>query len=222
MSVTVDLWLWRLDRQTPAGCLSEDEEARAGRYVHARDRMAFRAARAGLRRVLGLVTDRDPACLTFRQDAAGKPFLPGGPSFNLSHSGDWALLGVTPAHPLGVDLEAHRPVETAVARRFFSPAEQAALRRLPITDWPTGFFRLWTRKEAVVKALGTGLSHPLDSFDVTLTEIAALNRMEGGDPRDWTLADLPLGPRMAGAVAMIGAGAPVELRLREGAMPLPD
>lgn len=83
----------------------------------------------------------------------GKPFLPGGPHFSLSHSGRLAVLAVSEA-AVGVDVEKPRPVSESVARRYFQPEEQSWMAENP-TD---RFFRLWTRKEAVLKCCGRGLS----------------------------------------------------------------
>lgn len=220
----IDLYLWPLrgDEAAPSGAvLSVEEEARAARFVQPRHAAEFRAARSGLRRVLGDCTGQRPDRLRFHYGPQGKPALDGGPAFNLSHSGGWAALCVGPAGAeLGLDIEAHRPVEPAVAERFFAPAEIAALAGLQGTAWVQGFFRLWTRKEALIKALGSGLSCPLDSFDMTAGAEPRLTRLEGGRPEEWTMIDLAPGPAMAGALAVRAHGAAVAIRLREGRLPL--
>jgi 4'-phosphopantetheinyl transferase len=220
MALRVDLFFWPLT--APGTGLSADEETRAERFVQPRDAARYRAARGGLRRVLAGYTGQRPGDLRFDYGPQGKPFLTDGPAFNLSHAGGWAALAV--AHDtvdLGLDIEAHRPVEPAVAERFFAPAEIAALAPLSGAAWQVGFFRLWTRKEAVIKALGTGLSHPLDAFDVTLGPEARLSRIEGGRVADWLLQDLGPGAGMQGAVAVRAAGRTLETRLCEGQLPLP-
>jgi 4'-phosphopantetheinyl transferase len=218
--LVVDLWLWRLDDAAGAEILSADEVARAARFVRPEDATAFRAARAGLRRVLGQYLDRPPQALSFSYGAEGKPALAGGPAFNLSHSGGWAALAVTEEVRMGVDIEAHRPVEAAVAERFFSPAERALLAPLQGAAWQQGFFRCWTRKEAFLKALGRGLRRPLDSFDVTLGAEARITRIAEGGELDWQLIDLATGPGFAGAVAIEACGRPVRIALRQGRLPL--
>ncbi|WP_127901935.1 4'-phosphopantetheinyl transferase family protein [Solirhodobacter olei] len=221
MTITVDLWLWPLDAAGDAACLSGDEAARAARFVRPADATAFRNARAGLRRILGAYLDRPAADLAFSYGPEGKPGLPGGPAFNLSHSGRWAALAVTAEDiRLGIDIEAHRSVEQDVARRFFSPAEIAALARLSGPDWIEGFFQTWTRKEAFVKALGRGLHRPLDSFDVTLGPAPRIARIAEGGEADWQMADLATGPGYAGALAVEARGRPLRLALREGRLPL--
>lgn len=95
----------------------------------------------------------------------GKPYLPQYPGiqFNLSHSGPWGACALSET-PVGVDLELVRPLRQNVAGRFFTPTEQTFLARQP--DPEQAFFRLWTRKESFIKALGKGLTMPLNSFSV--------------------------------------------------------
>lgn len=223
VGIGVDLWLWPLAQDAEPAILSAEERARADRFLHSRDAVAYRAAHVRLRHILGGYVGCDPVSLAFAIEANGKPTLPGGPSFNLSHSGGWAALAVTPTARLGVDIEAHRTVEAEVAQRFFSRSEQHDLAGVDGDDWRAAFFRCWTRKEAFVKAVGDGLSLPLDSFDVTLLPQAAarLLRVAGGRAEDWRLIDLPLGPGWAGAIAIEAVGQPVHLTLRAGRMPLP-
>jgi len=136
--------------------------------------------------------------------------------FNLTHSDGLAALGVSAAPELGVDVEQVRPLKEDIAERFFSPGEVAALRALPEDQQLPAFYRCWTRKEAVVKAIGEGLSRPLDSFDVTLdADAARLLRMDGEDdgPQVWQLAHFAPAPGFAGAVACrTGGGALVVAR----------
>lgn len=219
MALRVDLHLWPLS--LPGSGLSADEEARAARFVTPRHAAAYRAARGGLRRVLAGYTGQPPADLRFDYGPQGKPSLRGGPAFNLSHAGHWAALAVAEAQvDLGIDIEAHRQVERAVAERFFSASEVAALSGLTGAAWELGFFRIWTRKEAVIKALGSGLSLPLDSFDVTAGANAQLLRLAGGDPSAWHLRDLAPGAGMQGALAVRAGGQPVEIRVCAGRLPL--
>ena len=104
-----------------------------------------------------------PAAAELARTVLGKPYLPGYPGlhFNLSHSGPWGVCALSKA-PVGVDVELVRPLRYDLARRFFTPGEQAWLRGRPEGE----FFRLWTRKESFLKALGKGLTLPLDSFSV--------------------------------------------------------
>ncbi len=110
----------------------------------------------------------------FTENPWGKPLLRDRADlhFSLSHSGTWAVCAVG-ASPLGVDVEPPR-CTIAMARRFFHPLEIEALERLKPEAQPDALGRLWTAKEAYLKALGRGLTQPLNSFAVTLTPEATL------------------------------------------------
>ena len=205
----VDIWEWSLD--APHGTealLSPDERARAARFVNPVHAARFAAGRGRLRAALGRVTGRDPASLRFETNPQGKPSLPDGPEFNLSHSGARAMLAVSDGPEVGVDIEEWRPVEPAVARRYFTAAERAELAAMEFRE---GFFRCWTRKEAVIKAVGLGLSMPLGSFDVTLGAAPRLARIEGGAASEWHLADLSPGPGCAAALAIRDPSGPPDV-----------
>ena len=195
--------------------LAADEEARADRYRLERDRRRFVVRRAVLR--LGLVEwlDLPPERLRFGYGAEGKPHLrypDVGLQFNLSHSEGLAVYACALGRPVGIDIErvrAHRDLG-AVAARFFSPLERARLRAPPAPLRVEAFYRCWTRKEAHVKVVGSGLSVPLHDFDVTLVlgEPAALARVldRPSEPRRWRMQSLPLPCGYLGAI-VVGAGA---------------
>jgi 4'-phosphopantetheinyl transferase len=130
-----------------------------------------------LRQCLAEYAHQAPQSLRFAYTAHGKPFLVDHPevTFNLSHAGDYGLLAVTSGRPVGVDIELIRPdfADSAVARHFFSAAEQAQLAHLSTDKYTMAFFTCWTRKEAYIKARGEGLSHPLRDFDVAVQPVAA-------------------------------------------------
>src|SRR6185437_13365442 len=165
--------------------------------------------------IIGHYLKTPPAAVRLVYGRHGKPGLAGGDAppaltFNVSHSGDLALIALTRARMIGVDLEDIRPdfATLDVAARFFAPAEVAALWSLPSDQRVIGFFNCWTRKEAYVKARGEGLSAPLDQFVVSLVpgEPAALLRSDA-DPREvarWSLRALDLGPDRVGALAVEG------------------
>lgn len=224
MTIDVSLHFWALDApgstvEDLARHLSPDETARAARFVFDRDRIAHVLGRGRLREILGARTGTAPAALRFDYGAHGKPALAGGPFFNLSHSGGLACLAISETADLGCDIEAFRFVEEGVAERFFAPAEHAARLALPEAERQAAFFRIWTRKEAVVKAIGDGLSIPLDAFDVTI-DAGTPPRMTRLDPAhgvaaEWRLAHLDLGPAMVGALAIRAEGRPVAITLAE-------
>ena len=121
-----------------------------------------------LREILSRYLDLAPAALRFDHNAYGKPSVAGaGLHFNVSHSGDWAMLAVSAEQEVGIDIERIDPsfVQEQIPERFFSPREVAQLRSLPPSEQTGAFFRCWTRKEAYIKARGLGLALALDSFD---------------------------------------------------------
>jgi len=221
--VEVELWVWPLDvgadeRGRFFAMLSDDEVARAERFVFERDRHRYIAARGRMREVLARLLGATPADLRFDYSSHGKPSLPLGLHFNLSHSEALAALGVSRTHQLGVDVEHVRPLKEDIAERFFSQAEVTALRALPEDEQLEAFYRCWTRKEAVVKAIGEGLSRPLDSFDVTLDpQSARLLRMAGeqGGPSVWQMAHFAPAPEFQGAVACRTGGGALVVKRRE-------
>lgn len=154
--------------------LSVDEQARWRRFHRAVDRQRFLVGRAFMRCVLAdRLGQRDPAALQFTQQLHGKPVLGGADGgklhFNLSHTDDMLVLALSRRHCVGVDVEAiTRKVELlALAERYFAAHEYAELRVLDDTAQRERFFRLWTLKEAWLKARGLGLRVPLDNFSFT-------------------------------------------------------
>jgi len=185
--------------------LDGPERAQAERFRYGRDRDRFIARRGQLRARLAEEVGGSPAELRIRADDFGKPFLPDHPElrFNLSHSRDLALFVVVEGAEVGCDIEWRNPELACpgVARRLFAPAEVAALENLPQGQWVQGFFNCWTRKEAYVKALGLGLSYPLDAFTVSVGEQATLLEALPG----WSLTSFEPAP---GYQAALVTGSP--------------
>lgn len=213
----IHIWTVNLKRPCPAigrgPLLSGDERTRARRFVFDRDRHAFERARGALRMTLARYLDIEPARIEFDYNAHGKPSLKPAiktPAvcFNLSHSGDLALIAITRSTHVGIDIERLRPdlATMKLARTAFSPAEVTALSALPRELFVRGFYHCWTRKEAFIKAVGEGLSFPLDAFDVSLrpdspAELLAL-RAGTGKACDWMMYDLTIRPGYVGAVVL--------------------
>jgi medium-chain acyl-[acyl-carrier-protein] hydrolase len=196
------------------GVLSADERARADRFCFSRDRRHYIAGRGILRMLLGRYLQCDPASLSFRYNPQGKPKLDSPATdlrFNISHSHGVALYGLTRGRELGIDVEQVRG-EVAVdqlAERFFSPREVAMLRQVPAAGRRDAFFRIWTRKEAYLKATGKGLTLALDCFDVSLTPGAAAllaTRHDGAEAARWSMRDLAAGAGFAAALIAEGNG----------------
>jgi 4'-phosphopantetheinyl transferase len=189
--------------------LSAEERARAGRFRRTADRHSFTAAHGALRLLLGAMLGEKPQSLTFAANPYGKPSLvpPGAIEFNMSHSGGIVLIAFAQHIPIGVDVEALRPMteRATIVARYFHPGEAADFASVPPADAEAAFFRCWSRKEAVVKALGRGMSLDLHRYRVTCLPgaKAQLLALEGEDApqQNWSLTDLNIGPRYAGAVA---------------------
>ena len=163
--VTVDL---TVDSSAFVPLLSPSELARAEGMATEGLRRRYVVAHGSLRqRLASVLGDDDPASIPIEVGEHGKPFVVDGPEFNLSDSGDLALIAISDGPPVGIDVERVREVEhERLARRFFSVLECAALESCP--DPAVAFFTIWTRKEAVVKATGRGISGGLSAFTVSL------------------------------------------------------
>lgn len=219
-----EVHLWRLNLQATAysadqwlAILSADEKSRAARYHRDIDRKYFITARAVLRQLLGSYLKKDPETLIFSYSEKEKPSVGGAESdsgieFNLSHSGDLALLAFARSREIGVDVEQiRRDFDTAkIAARFFSEAEQKQLAALPDNQRSDAFFLCWTRKEAYIKATGKGLSLPLHQFDVSLApkEQNALlaTRPDPLERAKWTMRDINVPAEYAAAICVSGSG----------------
>ncbi|HMF75353.1 MAG TPA: 4'-phosphopantetheinyl transferase superfamily protein [Bryobacteraceae bacterium] len=189
--------------------LAADEKHRADRYRFEHLRNSFVLARGALRILLGCYLDVSPAEISFSYGPKGKPVLAPRASvdFNASHSGAVAVFGFTDNCEIGIDVEQIHPLDEMrnIANRFFCPEETEDLMTLTADQRQRAFFLCWTRKEAYIKAIGDGLSAPLDSFRVTLQPSQSARFIHVGHDTDaakaWTLHDLQFGPNYAGALA---------------------
>jgi len=201
----VHLWWGRGDAAQDLDALlawlSDEERRRAERFRRARDARAFLFRRAFRRSVLARYAGVGPGELAFETGAHGKPCLSAPHErvlFNASSSGPWALVAVSAGHELGVDVE--RADErflgleelARLARRVLTEAEQAALGRLPAPARARAFLRAWTRKEALLKALGTGLSREPGTVEVGLGPLSTPPVLDLCAPPGYT-ASLALG-----------------------------
>jgi len=174
-SGTVQIWCSLLQSEAARQAESEpwlapEELERAGRFRTATLRQRFVASRGILRRILGRCLDLAPGQVRFETDPRGKPrLLAGGDiEFNLAHTHDLMLLAVTRRWPVGVDVERIRRLNDApgIARRFFTQREADWLQRVSEGRIDRAFFDLWTRKEAILKATGAGLSGGLAALEL--------------------------------------------------------
>jgi 4'-phosphopantetheinyl transferase len=173
--------LWLAGPAGPGGvpehlwnALSRGEKDRANRFRRPEDRALFALTRGALRRLLSEATGVPAEELAFAEGPHGKPRLAGtnGPRFNVSHSGCWALIGFSDRRDIGVDIEFMRAAggELDLARSFFSDAEYRSLAGLANGTLLSSFYKIWTCKEAILKAYGAGITEHLKNFSVELTE----------------------------------------------------
>lgn len=206
--------------------LPAEERAGHQRYAQPRDRLHFLLSRVMLRTVLASCLNVPPAKIEYTTNAFGKPVVKGADSlrvhFNLSHSHGAIVCAVSRDREVGVDVEDwSRPVQYLdLAERYFEAREFAHLTRLERERLPAAFFAIWTLKEAFVKAIGQGLTFPLDSFAFLLDE----DRLTGFCPppscgaNDWQCIQFELGRRHRGAlVARNDPAGEANARLQEWA-----
>lgn len=195
--------------------LSPDERVQAGRFHFTHDQRRFVIRRAVLRQLLAASLEIAPQEVRLEFGAYGKPFVSGQSDdealrFSCSHSADWALIAVTRGLELGVDLEQHRTMTDAedVARNYFAETEIHELAALPPAFKTAGFFNCWTRKEAFIKALGLGLSFPLDRFAVSLSPAKPAKLLMVKDDSavlgKWSLISLDVLPDYSAALVFEG------------------
>ena len=205
----IELWLvegpaTESERAVLYDLLTEDERARASGFKVECARSSFIVSRGFLRSILGVALTCAPEDIRFGEGEHGKPFLTGahaqsGIEFNVSHSGDVFIYAVSRGRAVGVDVERKKEgmaVET-IARRYFAPEEaHRLLEHAPPEDRLPSFYRCWTRKEAYLKARGTGLTTGLHAFQVTFlpgVPPAMLHtEIEGEDPTDWRVFEVPV------------------------------
>ena len=210
----VRVWLCPIDgtRVSDADLhmLDGDERRSAAAFKGPALRGAFVASHVALRRVLAAQLRVPPHDLAFRHGTWGKPQL-GVPfqhlRFNLSHSGGWALIALTYAGCVGVDVESiasEPPLDLDLP--VFTKAEVAVLRCAGSSSWRSEvFYNLWCRKEALAKGLGIGLGENIRTLDVAegLADPQARARISNsGDHGKWYVRSLPRIPGAASAIAV--------------------
>ena len=206
----VALWLIDLDgRDLAEPALSAEEEARAAHFAFERDRGRYFAAHRALRRLLATHSGLDARALRFVSGPYGKPALDGAPRcrFSLADCDDVALIGIVDGdEDIGVDVERLRPVPDRfdLAASLFTPAEQAELKALPPPRRDQAFLRGWTRKEACLKAIGTGLVLEARQVEAGLAPLERRLTIEAPHGRfEVEVHSLELGDALVAAVARV-------------------
>lgn len=211
-----ELDVWRISLisqsvQARRDILTTDELLRADRFHFRADRDRFTITRGILRTLLGEYAGMAPRALHFSLNPWGKPRLRSGENreqidFNVSHSGDYALMVFGIAIDVGIDIEFLGSQTNAMelADLILSPSEKLYFRDIPEEARAKALLRIWTRKEALTKALGAGLSIPLSSFE-DMAPAGEDRRFTAGDKSitssEWSVRDLPAGDHYVAAVA---------------------
>lgn len=191
-----------------AAVLSPEEYEKARRFRFPQLRRKYILSHACLRILLGEYLQLDPRSVGICVNALGKPSIWGEDlEFNMSHSGEIAIYAFTRGAAIGVDVEQLRamPDLIRVAEQFFAPEEIAGLAAMAAEGRNEAFFRCWTRKEALIKSTGLGLSQPLDRFQVSLQPGSpALLSFEGctESALAWTFYDLDPARGYIGSIAL--------------------
>lgn len=214
----IHVWQFPMDvpESTVGACselLSADEKQRAGRFHFKRDNRRFTVARATMRAIVGSYLRRPPGELQFLYSTHGKPRVK-DPAFdirfNVSHSGEQAVVAAVSGYEIGVDVEQIRDnVEIdSLAERFFSTGEKNFLHGLTRAEKLLTFFRFWTCKEAFLKAQAVGLTRSLASFTVNLSGTRP-HLLSGGETEgeesQWSLCELECQQGYTSAFAVEGS-----------------
>jgi 4'-phosphopantetheinyl transferase len=211
------LAVWRLatdaaqpsDVQRWLRTLDCGEHERAARFWIEADRREFVAAHALLRAMLSYYFDAPPPAWRFVIDASGKPSVdpnvgPHEIQFNLSHTRGLVAVALASRGAIGVDVEEidEGKADLAIAEAYFAPSEVELLQQAPPSERTRCFFRLWTLKEAYIKAIGKGLSAPLSSFAFSFDPIRiAFSLGSKNDAANWRFAILPASDRHVLSIA---------------------
>jgi len=193
--------------------LSADERERAKRFHRQRDQSVSIVSRGILRLILSSYTGTAPGQLTFKYGANGKPALNDHAIyFNVSHSNDLVAYAIAREQRIGVDIEYRRHFSEMmpITEGFFSDSECGEISQLESDEEVNAFFDVWTRKEAYVKALGCGLTMPLNSFTVSIAarskELTLKSSVDPDLSSRWSLHNWHISEHYSGAIAIFGKG----------------
>jgi 4'-phosphopantetheinyl transferase len=203
--------LWRIDLHgeataQDAALLSHEEQHRAARFAFDHLRHRYVLAHAALRRLLGQAMGRDPAALVWQLGAQGKPSLHDGWFFNMSHSGDVGLVALSAQHEIGIDVELNQKPHDAVelSKAVLTSSERTWMLAGGPADVDRRFLCCWTRKEACIKAIGSGLSLAPQTFDAGAGDTRTTLKLTWAQ-RAWPVTVMPMaaGDDVIAALALI-------------------
>jgi 4'-phosphopantetheinyl transferase len=194
--------------------LSHNECERANRFHFSIHKRRFIAARCALRHIISLYLSVPPKDILFSYSEYNKPYLKWPAhsllQFNLSHSDTMAMYAFTLNNPIGIDIEKVKNDYSArLVKRFFSSIEYERFTQLSSNDQIRGFYRLWSRKEAIIKAIGKGLSIPLSSFSVSMKDESEMITI---DSQVWSLLPLRCHSDYQAAVAINRIIDPIQMK----------
>lgn len=219
---TIHIWYCNFDVNRSkidyySSLLSKDEKQKASRFKFTKDRECYIITRGILRLLLASYLEVEAKDITFDYTSFAKPFLAfkNPLKFNVSHSGRMATFAFFLGTEIGVDIERVKADFDVLelAQNFFSKNEIESLEKLPKEELPQAFFRCWTRKEAFIKAEGSGLSFPLDKFAVSLDDDQSAQLLETQwditEKNKWQLYSFIPAPEYLGAVAVAQSNAQI-------------
>ncbi|MBG9687413.1 4'-phosphopantetheinyl transferase family protein [Bacillus mycoides] len=148
--------------------LTFNERARILQFRKWEDRQSSLLGNILIKKYLEKVLKTPYDGIVLNRDEWGRPFVEGFPQwegdFNLSHSGEWIVLGVVNKGRIGIDIELIHPIDLTISEICFTKEERYHLENISLSEQLDFFYEIWTLKEAFVKAIGRGLSYPLNSF----------------------------------------------------------
>jgi 4'-phosphopantetheinyl transferase len=212
---TTDIFVWLLpnlvdeDFESYLDVLADDERIRAGNYAFEADRNRFVIGRGKLRHVLGSICGVPPHSISFKYNQTGKPFLQLQREeelyFSVTHSGQIIGIAIS-SQIIGFDIEQFRVIENmeSIASEIFSESEQRQFLLLSKDQRSLAFFILWTKKEALIKGLGQGVSYPLRDLNIGISlmnpnDQKAVSKCQ--QLQDWYLHNLSVSSQYAATIA---------------------
>jgi 4'-phosphopantetheinyl transferase len=199
---SIQVWIVRvagqaMERWRPI--LTSGEWERTMRFRMPADQARFAVTRGVLRTLLGRYLQLPGTAIVFSANEYGKPAAEGGIKFNVAHSGDYGLLAFTRGGEVGVDVErmSGDRVVSDLARRVLSATEYERFEAVAENARTTTFFQIWTLKEAVLKALGSGLSIAPECLEMAFypdePRLLGCSANEIGDVNEWTVRSISIG-----------------------------